>query len=64
MLVSRLSEGRVQVATLEPLVLKLVDFDLEDRLQPLKELASLPSITPEVPVFAVLGFRQVVKQQP
>ncbi|MCY1414170.1 YceI-like domain protein [compost metagenome] len=63
-LVSRLSEGRVQVATLEPLVLKLVDFDLEDRLQPLKELASLPSITPEVPVFAVLGFRQVVKQQP
>ncbi|MBO3274984.1 YceI family protein [Pseudomonas schmalbachii] len=63
-LVSRLSEGRVQVATLEPLVLKLVDFDLEERLKPLKELASLPSITPEVPVFAVLGFRQVVKQQP
>ncbi|SDP11163.1 YceI family protein [Pseudomonas jinjuensis] len=47
-LVSRLDEGRVQVAMLEPLA----------------ELASLPSITPEVPVFAVLGFRQVVTQQP
>lgn len=63
-LVSRPAEGRIEVATLEPLVLKLVDFDLEDKLEPLKDIANIPSITPEVPVFAVLGFRQVIKQNP
>jgi len=63
-LVSRPSEARIEVTTLEPLVLKLIDFDLEERLEPLKAIANLPSITPEVPVFAVLGFRQVVKQAP
>lgn len=63
-LVSRPSEGRIEVATMEPLVLKLVDFDLEEKLEPLKEVANIPSITPEVPVFAVLGFRQVIKQNP
>ncbi|WEJ71369.1 YceI family protein [Pseudomonas sp. PSE14] len=63
-LVSRPSEERIEVTTLEPLVLKLIDFDLEEKLAPLKEVANLPSITPEVPVFAVLGFRQVIKQAP
>lgn len=63
-LVSRPSEGRIEVATMEPLVLKLVDFDLEEKLEPLKDVANIPSITPEVPVFAVLGFRQVIKQNP
>ncbi|WP_152225902.1 YceI family protein [Pseudomonas sp. SCB32] len=63
-LVSRPGEGRIEVTTLEPLVLKLIDFDLEERLEPLKAVANLPSITPEVPVFAVLGFRQVIKQVP
>ncbi|WP_371230771.1 YceI family protein [Pseudomonas sp. QE6] len=63
-LVSRPSEERIEVTTLEPLVLKLIDFDLEEKLVPLKEVANLPSIAPEVPVFAVLGFRQVIKQAP
>lgn len=63
-LVIRSSEGRIEVTTLEALVLKLIDFDLEEKLEPLKEVANLPSITPEVPVFAVLGFRQVIKQTP
>lgn len=63
-LVSRPAEGRVEIATLEPLVLKLVDFDLEDKLEPLKDIAKVSSIAPEVPVFAVLGFRQVIRQSP
>lgn len=63
-LVTRPSEERIEVTTLEPLVLKLIDFDLEEKLEPLKEVANLQSITPEVPVFAVLGFRQVIKQAP
>ena len=63
-LVSRPSESRIEVTTLEPLVLKLIDFGLEEKLEPLKEVANVPSITPEVPVFAVLGFSQVIKQAP
>jgi len=63
-LVSRPSETRIEVTTLEPLVLKLIDFDLEEKLEPLKAVANVPSITPEVPVFAVLGFSQVIKQAP
>lgn len=63
-LVSRPSEPRIEVTTLEPLVLKLIDFDLEEKLEPLKAVANVPSITPEVPVFAVLGFSQVIKQAP
>lgn len=63
-LVSRPSESRIEVTTMEPLVLKLIDFDLEEKLEPLKEVAKVPSITPEVPVFAVLGFSQVIKQAP
>ncbi|MDG9857558.1 YceI family protein [Pseudomonas nitroreducens] len=63
-LVSRPSESRIEVTTLEPLVLKLIDFDLEEKLEPLKEVANVHSITPEVPVFAVLGFSQVIKQAP
>ncbi|QJP07839.1 YceI family protein [Pseudomonas multiresinivorans] len=63
-LVSRPSESRIEVTTLEPLVLKLIDFDLEEKLEPLKAVANVPSITPEVPVFAVLGFSQVIKQEP
>lgn len=63
-LVIRPSETRIEVTTLEPLVLKLIDFDLEEKLEPLKALANVPSITPEVPVFAVLGFSQVIKQAP
>lgn len=62
-LVTRQGEGLVQVATLEPVLLKLLDFDLEEKLKPLKDMANIPSITPEVPVFAVLNFREVPPEQ-
>ncbi|VFT28971.1 YceI-like domain-containing protein [Pseudomonas aeruginosa] len=41
-LVTRQGEGLVQVATLEPVLLKLLDFDLEEKLKPLKEMANIP----------------------
>ncbi|PAU65612.1 hypothetical protein BZL41_05420 [Pseudomonas sp. PIC25] len=57
-LVSRLGEERLQVTLLEPLVIKADDFALIDGLEKLKAIASVPSITPEVPVFAVLNFQR------
>jgi polyisoprenoid-binding protein YceI len=57
-LVSRLGEEKLQVVTLEPVLLKAVDYDLTEGLERLQQIAGLPSITPEVPVFAVLNFRQ------
>lgn len=57
-LVSRLGEESMQVSTLEPVLIKAVDFDLLEGLERLKAIAKLPSISPEVPVFAVLNFRR------
>jgi polyisoprenoid-binding protein YceI len=57
-LVSRLGEERLQVTLLEPLVIKADDFALIDGLEKLKAIASVPSITPEVPVFVVLNFQR------
>lgn len=56
-LVSRIGEHNMQVSTLEPVLLKTVDFDLDEGLQRLKEISAVPDITPEVPVFAVLTFQ-------
>lgn len=56
-LVSRIGEHNMQVSTLEPVLLKAVDFDLLDGLQRLKEISAVPEITPEIPVFAVLTFQ-------
>ncbi|KAF1052371.1 MAG: hypothetical protein GAK43_01956 [Stenotrophomonas maltophilia] len=63
-LITRSGEERIQVTMLEPLVLKLIDFDLEERLGPLQALSKVPTIVPEVPVYAQLSFRQVVTQNP
>lgn len=45
-LVTRQGEGLVQVATLEPVLLKLLDFDLEEKLKPLKDMANIPRSLP------------------
>ncbi|QLF91706.1 YceI family protein [Pseudomonas sp. ABC1] len=57
-LVSRLGEKRMQVTTLEPILIKAELFELEGGLAKLQELAGLPSIASEVPVSAVLDFQQ------
>lgn len=57
-LVSRLADTRVQVATLEPVIVKADLFALREGLQRLQEAANLPSIAGEVPVSAVLDFQQ------
>ncbi|WP_120995812.1 YceI family protein [Stutzerimonas urumqiensis] len=57
-MVSRLAEKRIQVATLEPVVLKAELFDMQDGLKRLREVANLPAIASEVPVSAILDFQQ------
>ncbi|GGM05025.1 YceI family protein [Pseudomonas asuensis] len=57
--VTRIGETMVQVSTLQPVLVKAVDFSLTEGLDKLKEIASIPSITPEVPVVVLLTLRQV-----
>ncbi|AIL60209.1 YceI family protein [Pseudomonas alkylphenolica] len=56
LLATRLDERRFQVVTLEPLMLRAEDFDLLPGLETLRKLAGLKSISPSVPVSAVLIF--------
>ncbi|MNQ77775.1 YceI-like domain protein [compost metagenome] len=56
LLATRLDERRFQVVTLEPLMLRADDFDLLPGLATLRKLAGLKSISPSVPVAAVLIF--------
>lgn len=48
--VTRIADGRVEVASAEPVVLYLADFDLEAGLEALRNIANLPSITASSPV--------------
>ncbi|MEM1103388.1 MAG: YceI family protein [Pseudomonadota bacterium] len=48
--VTRIAETRVEVASAEPVVLFLSDFNLEAGLEMLREVAGLPSIVPSSPV--------------
>ncbi len=48
--VTRISETRVEVASAEPVVIFVSDFDLDAGLEKLREAASLPSITASSPV--------------
>lgn len=57
LLVSRVGEERLLVTTLEPVVLKVVDYGLSEGLGKLLELGGVPSISGEVPVSVVLSFR-------
>ena len=56
LLATRLDDRRFQVVTLEPLMLRADDFDLLPGLATLRKLAGLKSISPSVPVAAVLIF--------
>ncbi|MBA1202411.1 YceI family protein [Pseudomonas capeferrum] len=56
LLVTRLDERRFQVVTLEPLMLRAEDFGLLPGLASLRKQAGLASISPSVPVSAVLIF--------
>ncbi|MDD2057547.1 YceI family protein [Pseudomonas sp. GD03860] len=56
LLATRLDERRFQVVTLEPLMLRAEDFDLVPGLEALRKVAGLKSISPSVPVSAVLIF--------
>ncbi|MEO1091503.1 MAG: YceI family protein [Pseudomonadota bacterium] len=56
LLVSRLSDDRVLVTTLQPVVVEAGAFALGAGVEALRELAGLPSISPAVPVSAVLVF--------
>ena len=56
LLVSRLAEDKVLVATLQPVVVQAEAFDLVAGIETLRELAELSSISVAVPVSAVLVF--------
>lgn len=56
LLATRLDERRFQVVTLEPLMLRAEDFDLLPGLATLRKLSGVASISPSVPVSAVLIF--------
>ncbi|MHC6224210.1 YceI family protein [Pseudomonas sp. X10] len=56
LLATRLDERRFQVVTLEPLMLRAEDFDLMPGLATLRKVAGVSSISPSVPVSAVLIF--------
>ncbi|TWI58518.1 YceI-like domain-containing protein [Pseudomonas duriflava] len=57
--ISRLGETLVQVNTLQPVLVKAVDFDLLEGLKKLEEVSSVSGIAPEVPVNVLLTLRQV-----
>ncbi len=56
LLATRLDERRFQVVNQEPLMLRAEDFDLLPGVETLRKLAGLKSISPSVPVNAVLIF--------
>lgn len=55
---TKISATQVSVATPAPIFLNAADFDLVPGIEKLKELASLPSISPLVPVSLHLRFTQ------
>ncbi|MEL6861404.1 MAG: YceI family protein [Pseudomonadota bacterium] len=54
--VTRIADDRVEVATSEPVVVHVADYNLEAGLEALREVAGLTSITPAVPVTFSLVF--------
>ena len=54
----RLSEQAFQVSSIKPLMINAADFGLTGGIEALREIASLQSITPVVPVSFSLVFRQ------
>lgn len=56
--VTRISDDRVLVKTIAPVIVDAAQFALGDGLEQLREIAGLPSITPVVPVTASLTFQR------
>ena len=56
LLVTRLSEGRVTVSTLKPILVNAGALGLADGIEALRQIAGLPSISLAVPVSFVLTF--------
>ncbi len=54
--VTKLSDNRLQVSNLAPVIVNAADFDLLAGIDKLKELAALPSISTAVPVTFQLVF--------
>jgi len=54
--VTRIANARVEVATSEPVIVHVADFNLEAGLEALREIANLPAITPAIPVTFTLVF--------
>lgn len=54
--VTRIAEARVEVASTEPVIVYVSDYNLESGLESLREIANLPSITGVVPVTFSLVF--------
>lgn len=60
-LVSRLSDSRIVVASLKPVVINASGFGLVAGVEKLRELAGLPSISDAVPVFFVLTLNRATE---
>lgn len=56
--VTRIAEDRIAVETVRPVILHAADFNLSAGLEMLREVASLPSISPAVPVTVSLVFER------
>lgn len=54
--VTRISETRVEVSSVEPVILYVEDFNLADGIEALRSVANLPAITPASPVSFTLVF--------
>lgn len=57
-LVSRLSDNKVLVSTVEPVMIDAAAFQLDAGVKKLQEIAKLPSISPVAPVTANLVFER------
>lgn len=57
-MVAKLSEKKMMVTTLQPVIIKAADFSLVAGINKLKSIANLPSIAYSVPVSFVLSFNQ------
>jgi len=58
LIVTRLGVNKIAVDSQSPVVLDIESFAMQDGVDKLRELASLPSITPEVPVSFSLVFER------
>lgn len=58
--VTRLGDNKVVIESRTPIILDIDTFGFQDGIEKLRELAKLPSITPEVPVMFSLVFERGV----